>query len=294
VGLPVVQPVIYHGRFGSALFQSVYAGNDISLWTYPSLLEWHAAAVFFLAVSVMFWPLAAVGGLMLVASAASAIRIGRSAPLPMGTPWWGRPLVCWLTYVQPLIRGWHRSKHWFAWRVNPRRRASDLPVAAAKRGPRGVLDLCWESTNAVGRENLLERVEKECHARGWPADFHVCLRNWDFELIGDAWHGLRVHTATEELGWPKRFTRCRIVPVSCPMTRALAAGLAIAGLLAVLSGSLIAMGVMLVIALTVLIVLTRSMRRCLDGASRLLAHCAKQAELVPWQADGSAQPVPRR
>jgi hypothetical protein len=150
--------------------------------------------------------------------------------------------------------------------------------------------LCWESTNAIGREALLEHVERECAARAWPADFHVCVRNWDFELIGDAWHSLRIHTATEELGWPRRFTRCRIIPVSCPLTRCLTAGMVMTGVLAVYSGSTVAMLVVLAIAVAVLVTLMRSLRRCVDGAGRLMAHCAKQAELVEWRADVSAKP----
>jgi glycosyltransferase involved in cell wall biosynthesis len=291
VGLPVVQPVIYHGRFGSSLFQSVYAANALSLWTYPGLLEWQVLAAFLIALSVMFWPLAVIGILMLVASATSAIRMGNHAPLPINAPRWSRPLVYALTYVQPLIRGWHRSRYWFAARNTVHTRVRDLPPVKARRGPAGAQDLSWESTKYIGREALLKHVEEECQIRNWPADVHVCVRNWDLELIGDAWHTLRVHTATEELGWPKRFTRCRIVPVSCPMTRVVVAGLALMAAIALLSGSNIAMGVSLVVACFLLLGLLRSHRRCLDMTTRLLAHCAKKAELVPWQENSATQPI---
>jgi hypothetical protein len=285
VGLPLLEPVIYHGRFGSSLFQSIYARNALSLWTYPSVLEWHVLAAFVLASSIYFWPLAVVGGLMLAASIMTAVRIGMDAALPSGSPRWSRPLVCLLTYVQPLIRGWHRSRHWFCSRTNPAIRAHDLPPARARRQRRGERDLCWESAQAIGRDALLHQIEQECRRRAWPADFDVSMRPWDFELIGDPWHSLRVHTGTEELGWPRRFTRCRIVAVSCPMTRALAAGMAVAAVLSVLSGNQVAMAVVFALSCIVLIVLVRSLKRCMNGAVRLVAHCGQTAGLVPWKPE---------
>ena len=46
VGLPTLPPVIYHGRFGTAPFQTIYHQNLYSHWAWVTALEWHLLASF--------------------------------------------------------------------------------------------------------------------------------------------------------------------------------------------------------------------------------------------------------
>jgi O-antigen biosynthesis protein len=94
VGLPVCAPAVYHGRFGSGLFQTVYRRTDYSPWAYFVLLEWHALAAAALAAAALVAPpLVAVSAAMWCASLAAALRSAHRAALPKGAPWWCRPVV---------------------------------------------------------------------------------------------------------------------------------------------------------------------------------------------------------
>ena len=70
-------------------------------------------------------------------------------------------------------------------------------------------DLYFNSKEALGREHLLEELVKLCAKANWHGDFSAEWDAHDVELLGDGWHDIRIRTATEELGWPKRFTRVR-------------------------------------------------------------------------------------
>jgi hypothetical protein len=64
VGLPLAKPQVYHGRFGSGLFQIIYRHNRYSASAYFTLLEWHVVAAILVALSAAWMPLLAVSGFM--------------------------------------------------------------------------------------------------------------------------------------------------------------------------------------------------------------------------------------
>ena len=210
VGMPVLPPPVYHGRFGSALFQVVYRQNRYSVWSHFTTLEWHVLALLVATFAAAWPPVLFASGFMWLLSGVAAAREAFRAPLPAGHPWWARGLVFVLHAVQPVVRGWHR----LAWRLARRK----LPAASgqwriarehAKRISIAEDDLYFNSVEALGREHLLEALETSAKREGWSGDF---LAEWDahdVRLFGDPWHDMALHTATEELGWPKRFTRVR-------------------------------------------------------------------------------------
>jgi glycosyltransferase involved in cell wall biosynthesis len=108
VGLPLVPQLIYHGRFGGGLFQSIYRHNQLGVCAWLLSLEWHLSALFGLVLATLFWPLVLSSALMWLATSILVIRLAWKAPLPKGAPWWCRPLVAWLYFLQPLLRGWYR------------------------------------------------------------------------------------------------------------------------------------------------------------------------------------------
>ena len=111
VGLPLKRDLVYHGRFGSGLFQTIYRHNDYGVWSCLMSLEWHLLAIFMLLLATLFWPLAGVSVLMWLATLMLGLRMGSRAPLPKDAPWWCRPLVTYLYILQPILRGWYRMTH---------------------------------------------------------------------------------------------------------------------------------------------------------------------------------------
>ncbi len=71
-GLVVGQPIIYHGTFGTGLFQTIYQPGPAHWAMVPSTLEWHLAALALLLLGIGWWSLAVIGGVMLLVSAVVA------------------------------------------------------------------------------------------------------------------------------------------------------------------------------------------------------------------------------
>ncbi len=210
VGLPVTPPRIYHGRFGSALFQTIYRQQVYGWRAWVTSLEWHALAVFVLLLGLLNPWSAVAAGLLWTLTLIAVMKAGLEAILPPDAPLWCRPLVMFLHLTQPVVRGGQRVLYrQFHKRLprleTPANSESGLvkPISLTTR------DLYWDSQSGVGREQLLEALIAEAQAYCWSGDFQGGWVEWDVELIGDPWRHIRIRTVTEELGWPRRFTRAR-------------------------------------------------------------------------------------
>jgi glycosyltransferase involved in cell wall biosynthesis len=217
IGLPISSPRVYHGRFGTGLFQIIYRHNRYSAWAYFTLLEWHAVAAWLLILSAAWLPLAALAAAMWTLTLLAVARSAIAAPLPRGRPWWCRPAVLVLHVLQPVVRSYHR----YAWRFSRKRLARLSASAVSKRGgyatprPKRIswreYDHYWSSRDGRGRELLLAALVDRAKAEQWPGHTEAEWEAHDVELLADPWHNARIHTATEELGGPNRFTRVRFV-----------------------------------------------------------------------------------
>ena len=272
VGLPLMPDMIYHGRFGGGLFQTIYRHNDYGAWAVIMSLEWHLLAVFLLLLSTMVWPLALAGFAMWSATLAIAIRSGVQARLPRGAPRWCRLIVIYLYLVQPVLRGWHRMTYLLRKKRLPsiKIEANSIPpetkqISSTER------DLYWQSDQALGRELFLDNLVKEAKGLGWCGDFEGAWAEWDIKLAGDCWHTILVYTATEDLGWPNRFTRvrCKLRPTlfkSITVTASL-----VWSVLALVCFEPWALGVGSVVCTFVLASIVRSRFRCLSSVTVLAA-----------------------
>jgi hypothetical protein len=212
VGLDVVRPAVYHGRFGTGLFQITYRSNDYSPWAYFTLLEWHALAVMLLSLGIV-WPPLMLGALATWSlTLAAGLRSTLRAPLPANAPWWCRPLVFAMYLTQPLVRAVYRYGH----RLGNKRLPvieldadDDVVDQHVKRVDSRYRDLYWTSNHYRGRAEFLDALVETAAENNWPGDFHAEWDENDVDLIGDRWHDVAIRAATEELGWPKRFTRVR-------------------------------------------------------------------------------------
>jgi hypothetical protein len=316
VGLPAARPPVFHGRFGTGAYQIIYRRNSggYSAWAYVTLLEWHALAALLLAAAALsgsVGPAVAAAGMWALALAAAA-RAAAAAPLPRGAPWWCWPIVFAHYLLQPATRAWHR----YAYRLR-HRRAPAVPLVhvhhdAAARGHNGAdvvvtdrqiaacgqrtswrsFDLYWDSTQALGRDELLEEVVAQARELDWPADFGPEWDACDASLVGDRWHDVELCTATEELGWPKRFTRVR-----CVLRPTRAAGLlACAG--AALTGAAVIGGWWPAVAVAAagwacgLVGYVRSRHRCRRIVSRLVWRAGCRAGLEPVLVRPTADALP--
>lgn len=287
VGLPLLPPLIYHGPLGAAPFQTIYRQNQYSFTAWFTTIEWHLVALFILALATLFPPLALVSLLMWTATSIATARAALSAPLQPGAPWWCRPLICYLYFIQPIARGWKRHTHLLRERKLPVRTGDHERMEVKKISP-SQWDIYWDDDQARGRQELLAALAAQSQKANWSGDFDDSWSDADIKLVGDRWHEIEIRTATEELGWPRRFTRARssvsptllayvVVCVSAIWTAAALAS---------------AQTWPLVLAVPVMtywsICLAASRRRCLEAAVALVAQAGRSAELgISPAADAS-------
>jgi GT2 family glycosyltransferase len=273
---------IFHGQFGLGLFQIVYRDNRLSGWTFPTLLEWHALAVLFLVAALFCRPLLLVPGAMWCTTLVTAIRAGRRADLPGAAPAWSRPMVGMLSVMQPIVRAAARYGY---------RAACDRPnMLAVRRAQLAACvrsagfnqrDVFWHSHEFLGREEFLSALVEKATRSQWVGTFADEWASHDVQLLGDLWHDIRISTATEEMGWPKRFTRARIQLISSWTMRAAPIVLAVMiGLSAALRSEwMLAVALAVSAAIGLWIYLSR--RRCLSDVSRLVYRAGVHAKLWP-------------
>ena len=283
-GLPLIPERIYYGPSGLAPYQMIYRHNEYGTWACVLWLEWHLLALLLLATGLLaFWPLAALALIMWTSTAWVAGQSAWRARLPASAPRWCRPLVACLFFLQPIVREWMRLTYDLRL-CRPHRIQLETVAASEKHISSRVRDLYWESNRAVGREALLDAMKQAARTENWLGVFNNAWAPWDAKLAGDLWHGIYLHTASEELGDNKRFTRARISARPTTFNRLATTG-AIAWTIASLwSLNHAALGLALLFAAAALIQNILSREACLRDAVQLTAFAAQTVGLQP--ADG--------
>jgi hypothetical protein len=229
---------VYHGVWGTAPFQSVYAPADGGLWSLFLMPEWYLIVAGLTALSALgllwrpaalaFWPAAAAaaGSLALAARGASCATLPR--PLPLRRRLELRALTGCLFLLQPAARLAGRIAHgltpWRGWRGTiwtiPRPRT--LAVWSER----------WQPAETwLGRLESNLRKSTVSVRRG--SDFD----SWDLEVRTGMVGAARVQMAVEEHGGAKQMVRFRIWPRVERVTALCAALLALLALAAFRDGA---------------------------------------------------------
>jgi GT2 family glycosyltransferase len=285
-GLPLAPRPIWHGRFGTALFQVVYPHNRYSAWAWPAILEWHLASAMLLLVGLLYRPLAVVGVGMVAVSVMAVIRSARSAVLPSGTPLRYRLLVALLHLVQPVIRAGHRYKH----RLEKRRICAPTLVrqqsaASVKRVSACVRDIYWRSSRGRGREELLTAMVNVARTSHWNGFFDAEWETWDAALFGGWWYVLYLRTASEQLGGLNVFTRVRCTLRTSRLARLVAASTLTLTLMAISTRHDYAAIVTGGLLGCVLAAIGYARHRCWDAFAAITRQAAQDAGLDPVELD---------
>lgn len=294
VGLPLRRMQTYYGRFGTGLFQMVYRNNEYSPWAYFTLLEWHLTAMVLLACALAFRPLGLMPPAMWGLSLLAALRSSWNVQLPAGAPAKCRPLVFFLHLLQPVVRAARRYGYRLRRKkITPPQSCSTAPSSYVKRLSGFRLDLYWESgRGGYGREELLESLTRAARASQWPGIFDDEWSDCDVTLFGGWWHGVRLRTATEELG-NRRFTRVRFAARRTCLANACASALLLWSCAAAAGGRPWAIILALVLWAAFVIVMARSAGRSLRRVADLVwtAGAAADLEPIPVRDDVMAKEV---
>jgi GT2 family glycosyltransferase len=223
VGIRIGRDVIYHGLFGTGLFQTIYRRPASMIVMMMMSIEWHLLAMFVTVVGLAFPPLLWVALVMFLTPLALSSVAAWQAPAPKHPHALSRPLIALLNYRQPIVRGWARysvrlkAKVLNAQRRGFRRKAR-LPFAPDDR-----FTLRYWSTTGQDRFVLLKKITDEVRAAGWRYRLDSGWNGWDMEIYGSRYAKLRITSATEKHDGPGRLIRLRVEPIMSNFCRALLA-----------------------------------------------------------------------
>jgi glycosyltransferase involved in cell wall biosynthesis len=208
----VNKPIIYHGIFGEGLFQSIYPTPQSEIAAYVSSIEWVVLTVAIGVVSIPFPFLRIIPYLMFGATLLVALSYMIHAKLePRFDTIRARLLVIFLALAQPLVRGWTRYYVWLKFKRTP-------PSVIAtheedfKPHPGGSITNLeyWNEDTGKGREALLPAVVDALEREGWSYSIDTGWKDWDVQVYGSIWWGIKMLTVTEYHGGPKALTRVRL------------------------------------------------------------------------------------
>jgi hypothetical protein len=203
------RPVVYHGVFGEGLFQCIYPTPQSEVAAYLSSIEWVVLTGFVFLLSIglpdlRIVPYLMFGGTFLVALSymIHARLEARFDTIP------ARLLVAGLALCQPLVRGWWRYYTWLKYKHTPTsvitHEEPGKPIRSPWITPR---ELRFWNETGQGREALLQEMIATFESEGWSYSIDTGWQNWDVQIYGSVWWGVRIKTVTEYHGGPKCLTR---------------------------------------------------------------------------------------
>ncbi len=230
-GVVTRRPVIYHGLFGSAAFQRLYASQPVTALMLLTSLPWHLVATLpWLLLSVHFPALVPLAIATLGISIAVCVTAGIQAELPgRQRRWWSRPLVAMLYFLQPIVRGWARYRSPLS-ALPAAKEAVPLDDVATRRLPSGSPIVLWTSRPGFDRPAFLAELLEALKARRLEARMATEWSRHDLEVARSSWSRLWLSTVTEELPKARKLLRCRVRTV-WTLGAALALGVTAAGVL---------------------------------------------------------------
>jgi glycosyltransferase involved in cell wall biosynthesis len=202
---------VYSGRFGGALFQTLYEPPG-SLWRYlPMTFEWNAAALGLLivgAVAKIFgFPLPSlllVGLVLLAISAAHVALAALRVDVGDLPAWKARPLVAFLCYLGPLVRAVERYTHRFNGYTRSRSAWTSQLIPRGKLDwPRRKICLSYWSETGVEKEKCLDVLLGLLREKGCLVEIDDGWQRWDLQIRRGSLGG-RIKVLVQNHGGKKR------------------------------------------------------------------------------------------
>jgi GT2 family glycosyltransferase len=204
---------IYHGTFGSALFQSIYESSADGFWWLPLMPEWYLVTAAFAVLSLLggIWPplflflapCALTAGLLLAQAARAAAHVPlTSASYSRRARFQRRGLIVVLHLLQPLAR--LVGRRWDGLQSSGRQeRRIALPL------PRTFS--FWHEQWQSAQERL-ERIETDLRQSRTVVMRGCGFEGWDLEVRSGLLCSVRLLLAIEEHGAGRQLVRVRAAP----------------------------------------------------------------------------------
>jgi glycosyltransferase involved in cell wall biosynthesis len=203
------KPIIYHGVFGTGLFQCIYPKRYSPFAALLGSLEWLAVTLFVFFLSI---PLAWLRLIPLVMFGLTlAVGLGYMAQARIETKYdstAARLLLLYLAIMQPWRRAWARYFTWLEGKRTPpaviaaKEVAQNLTVGWTRSG-----NLAFWSETGLERTQLLHTTQQLLDEEGWKYSLDTGWTNWDILVFGSRWWDLHLRTMTEIYPHGRRLTR---------------------------------------------------------------------------------------
>jgi GT2 family glycosyltransferase len=188
------RPIIYHGIFGTGLFQCIYPKRYSPFAALLSSLEWLAVTLFIFFLSI---PLASLRLIPLIMFGLTlAVGLGYMAQARIETKFdsiQARLLLLYLAIMQPWRRAWARYFTWLRGKRTP-----PAVIAAKEDAPHLVVNwreaghLAFWSETGLERSHLLIKTEQLLDEEGWKFSLDTGWTNWDLHVFASRWWNLRL------------------------------------------------------------------------------------------------------
>ncbi|MGN6643997.1 MAG: glycosyltransferase family 2 protein, partial [Verrucomicrobiota bacterium] len=222
-GVELPGPVIYHGLFGSAGFQKLYAAGPATTLMLCTTLEYH------LFLTLPLWILSGVTrhllplavATLLVPLAICAAAAGQAVISKNKIEWWSRPLVALLYFLQPIVRGGARYQGRLAvrpWTLAAQQSLDSLALRESKR-PLGEVQY-WVATR-MDRLAFVSSILQRLDSKAWPNRSDIGWSDYDVEIYGSRWSHLQLTTVAEDHPGGRQMIRCRLRPTASLSSRVL-------------------------------------------------------------------------
>lgn len=211
-GVVIRPPMIYHGLFGSAFFQSLYASPPAMTLTLFTSIEYHVMVTLpLLVVAVSFGFVTPLAITSLLLSLGVCVAAGAQANLPRRKKhFWSRPLVALMFFLQPVVRGSARYQGRLNLRATPLTAARHLDFLNLKYQGRNFDEVKFFSKEYVDRLAFVSGILDQLDKQEWPNKSDVGWNNYDVEIFGNRWSRLQLTTASEHFDAGGQIIRCRL------------------------------------------------------------------------------------
>ncbi|MCB1127825.1 MAG: hypothetical protein KDM81_15130, partial [Verrucomicrobiae bacterium] len=212
---PVVRrPLIYHGPFGTGMFQTLYAGSPSWLHVLVTSVEYYVVLLLPLATlaTLFHWLLP-----VLLLAAGLPAGLGLIAAWQVDIPrrmrrFWSRPLVAVLFLLQPVVRGWARYQGRLFLAQTPVRVRRNFRAVSERGGTAQRSRMAFRAPSGIGRLCFLERLVQRLRREGWQFRSDGGWSPNDLEIYGSRWSKLLLATASEYTDDGSHVLRCRLKP----------------------------------------------------------------------------------
>jgi cellulose synthase/poly-beta-1,6-N-acetylglucosamine synthase-like glycosyltransferase len=203
------RPIIYHGVFGTGLFQCIYPRRYSPFAGLVSSLEWLGVTLFVLFLSIPLGWLRLIPLVMLALTfAVGLIYMGQARIEAKYDSLRARSLLLYLAITQPWRRAWARYFTWLRGKRTPpnviasKEDAPHLTVSWSGSG-----QLAFWSEHGIERTDLLATTQSLLDEEGWKYSLDTGWTDWDMLVFGSRWWNLRLRTMTEIYPHGRRLTR---------------------------------------------------------------------------------------